>query len=72
MFPRRFNLRTFKWRNDDGSIGIRMAKEEGAITIVQDPKEAKFPTMPSSVLKNNADSIILKLDEMALYLHNLI
>ena len=35
---------------DDGTDGLRMIKEHGGATVVQDPEDAAYPEMPASAI----------------------
>ena len=37
---------------DDGTLGLAEIKLRGGLTIVQDPREARFPSMPQNAIKN--------------------
>jgi two-component system chemotaxis response regulator CheB len=39
---------------DDGTYGMRVIKDAGGVTVVQDPDEATIPSMPLSVIENVA------------------
>lgn len=49
---------------DDGKIGMRAIKQRGGITIVQDPLEAAFPSMPLSVMQDIKVDYSLPLSEI--------
>lgn len=49
---------------DDGTAGMRAIKQRGGIAIVQDPHEARFPSMPLSVLQGVRVDYSVPLDEI--------
>lgn len=48
--------------NMDGSNGLKVAKEKGALTLVQDPETAESSAMPAIAIKNNQIDVILNPD----------
>jgi two-component system chemotaxis response regulator CheB len=50
---------------DDGTYGMKVIKEHGGITVVQDPEEATIPSMPQSVIDSVAVDHVVKMAEMA-------
>jgi two-component system chemotaxis response regulator CheB len=56
---------------DDGTTGMRAIKQRGGITIVQDPHEAAFPSMPLSVMQDIRVDYSLPLREIAPLLNTL-
>lgn len=55
--------------NDDGSVGLRVIKEHGGMTIVQNPAEAEYPEMPSAAAAASEVDVLLALDEIADFLN---
>ena len=56
---------------DDGTVGMHAIKQRGGITIVQDPGEAPFPSMPLSVMQEIKVDYSLPLREIAALLDEL-
>jgi len=56
---------------DDGKVGMRAVQQRGGITIVQDPLEAPFPSMPMSVMRDIRVDYSLPLCEIAPLLNTL-
>jgi len=51
--------------NSDGAAGLKMIKEFGGMTIIQNPCSALSPAMPRAALKIAKPEIRLKLEEIA-------
>ena len=56
---------------DDGKVGMQAVQQRGGITIVQDPIEAPFPSMPMSVMQEIQVDYSLPLREIARVLNTL-
>jgi len=56
---------------DDGKVGMRAIKQRGGTTIVQDPFEALFPSMPMSVMQDIKVDYSLPLREIGPLLNEL-
>ncbi len=56
---------------DDGTAGMRAIKLRGGVTIVQDPTEAPFPSMPMSVMQKIKVDYSLPLADIAPLLNQL-
>ncbi len=57
---------------DDGAAGLGVIKDEGGITVVQDPHTAQHPEMPLSAIQSLKPDYIVPLDEIAPLLVTLI
>ena len=55
----------------DGRVGMRAVKTRGGVTIVQDPREAPYPSMPMSVMQEIKVDYSLPLHEIAPLLNEL-
>lgn len=56
---------------DDGSAGLRAIEACGGTTVVQDPSDAKAPSMPLSAISGGDVDHIVRLDAMANLLNKL-
>jgi len=54
----------------DGSLGLRAIKGEAGITMVQDPEEAEYPSMPKSAVASGVIDFVLPVAPMAGQLQN--
>jgi two-component system chemotaxis response regulator CheB len=50
---------------DDGTAGLATIKELGGTAVVQDPRDALFPAMPQSALRQVKVDYCVPLDKMA-------
>ena len=57
---------------DDGTAGLRAIKQRGGVTIVQDPAEAVYSSMPENAIYHNDIDHIVKADAIAPLLQQLI
>jgi two-component system chemotaxis response regulator CheB len=49
---------------DDGTAGLAVVKRQGGIAVVQDPKDADYPGMPASAVRNVDIDYVLPLSEI--------
>ncbi|MYM21334.1 PAS domain S-box protein [Duganella sp. FT135W] len=49
----------------DGAIGLKRIKERGGLTIVQDPQEAEYPSMPTMAIGTGMVDWVLPVSHMA-------
>ncbi len=54
--------------NNDGALGIQSIARHNGLTIVQQPKEAKFPAMPLAAMRTKKIKHILTLAEIQTFL----
>ncbi len=58
--------------NSDGSIGLKVIHINGGLTIVQDPLTAEVDFMPKAAINSHSVDHILPLDDIALFLYQLV
>jgi two-component system chemotaxis response regulator CheB len=56
----------------DGTVGMEAIKRSGGLTLVQDPQEAAFPTMPRTVLQHIEVNYVLPVAEIGIMLEELV
>ena len=54
----------FSGANQDGAKGLLSLRNNGALTIVQDPDEAEMPEMPQAAINLNAANYILRTEDI--------
>lgn len=57
--------------NNDGTYGLQKVKENGGITLIQDPASAVVAHMPEHASKNVMIDKVLNIEEMAGYINQL-
>ena len=55
--------------NKDGAIGMQRIKDNGGLTIVQDPAECMIDTMPSAALRVTDIDYVLAVGEIVEFFH---
>jgi two-component system chemotaxis response regulator CheB len=50
--------------NSDGAAGLARIKQQGGLTVVQDPAEAEAPAMPEAAIRRLQPDFILKLADI--------
>ena len=50
--------------NKDGALGMKHIKDNGGLTVVQDPKECMIDTMPSAALSMTTIDHTLSIDDI--------
>jgi two-component system chemotaxis response regulator CheB len=57
---------------DDGTVGLQAIKRRGGITVVQDPDEAEYPSMPASALRYATIDYCVPLADLPLLMTRLV
>jgi chemotaxis response regulator CheB len=52
----------------DGTVGLKAVHDAGGLTIVQDPEEAEYPSMPTSAMADLPVTFCLRLSDIGLAL----
>jgi len=64
VFKNKCTAVLFSGANQDGARGLLSLRNNGALTIAQDPDEAEMPEMPRAAIKLNAAEYVLKTDDI--------
>jgi two-component system chemotaxis response regulator CheB len=57
--------------NRDGARGLRVIRDYGGLTIVQNPDTAKFPAMPQAAIELGGAAYIMNLEKIGSFLKSL-
>jgi two-component system chemotaxis response regulator CheB len=57
--------------NRDGGLGMKLVKDKGGLTIVQDPIECMIDTMPRAALSLTKIDYVMKIDQIVNFLKEL-
>lgn len=57
--------------NRDGGLGMKLIKEKGGLTIVQEPSECMIDTMPRAALSMTQIDHVLRIDQIVEFLKEL-
>jgi two-component system, chemotaxis family, protein-glutamate methylesterase/glutaminase len=57
---------------DDGTDGLRLIKHRGGVSVVQDPTDAAYPSMPESAIRYDGPDRIVPIAEMGAVLFDLV
>ncbi len=55
--------------NKDGAAGMKMVKNRGGLTVVQDPAECMIDTMPSAAIQMTSIDYVLPIKEIIEFFH---
>jgi two-component system chemotaxis response regulator CheB len=72
VFRRRVIAVVLTGNLDDGTAGLAIVKRYGGVAVVQDPKEADYPSMPASAIANVEVDHVLPLADIGPVLDELV